>query len=492
MTFAYDPTLVMRIKTLPQWGRKWDGDARAWIVDSCLLMRLYEIFSDCVVDAPDDVVFDIVERERRAQTSAEETAALASNIPERVNGYVLYAHQREVVAKMISAKKCVVAHEMGLGKTLSALTAAKLLQPRPVHVVAPVSVHETVWRPLARECEVALDGLYSWAKMPDSIPENSVFVADEAHYAQGGATTERGKAFLRLAMQAEFLFCLTGTPMKNDRSLNLFPLLEACGHPIARDFIEFRRRYTNERRISGRGAKPIVIYDGIKNEFELREKISNIVFVKKKRDCIDLPDKIFQWRIVENCLVGDDRDELERGLEILFSNEGDAASYFEKIRRMAKFQMVRRLTSLAKVDGTAEAVQEILDQGDSVVICTAFVDPLNIFVERFREHGVSYIHGGVDAKTRARMVDDFQSGANKVFVFTIEAGGVGITLTRASYIIMHDRTWVPGDVDQAIDRLHRVGQNRTVFVTMISTNEMDFVVDKVLARKSKYIDRVIC
>jgi len=378
--------------------------------------------------------------------------------------------------------------------TITALVASKLLEDRNVHVIAPISVHSS-WKSFADECGVKLSGLHSWAKIPKDIPERTILIADEVHKAQGGVTTQRGKAFLNLAQKAEFLFQLSGTPMRNDRALNIFPLLEACNHPIAQNFFSFRERYCIKREIYRKGKEPIAVYDGIQNEGELRNRIGDVLFVKKKIDCLDLPEKIYQWRHVENCLTGELADDLEQLIEEYLNEkswkEDFSDSYFDELRRRAKFQVIRRLTSLAKVDGTCDIAQDILDQGESVVICTSFLEPLHKIAEKFKDYGVSIIHGGIKAEDRGQMVKDFQSGKKRVFVFTIEAGGVGITLTKASYIIMHDRTWVPGDVDQAIDRVHRISQDKTVFVTSVSVNRMDYIIDKVLSRKSKYINRVI-
>lgn len=494
VNFSYHPFAVEKIKSLPYKSRKWDKIAKVWVVDLSQLENIYRLFSDCQIDADESLIELYSKKSEMRERSEIEVKELIKNVPDRVNGYELFAHQKEAVPQMLTARKCILGHEQGLGKSLVALVAAKILQPRPVEIIAPISVHSS-WQSFADECGVKLSGLHSWAKIPKDISENTVLIADEVHKAQGGVTTQRGKAFLNLAKKAEFLFELSGTPMRNDRALNIFPLLEACDHPIAQNFFAFRERYCVKRDIYRKGKEPIAIYDGIQNESELRNKIGDVLFVKKKVDCLDLPEKIYQWRKVENCLTGELSDDLgqlvEEYLDEKSWKEDFSDSYFDELRRKAKFQVIRRLTSLAKVDGTCDIAQDILDQGESVVICTAFLEPLHKIAEKFKDYGVSVIHGGVKADDRGQAVKDFQIGKNKVFVFTIEAGGVGITLTKAAYIIMHDRTWVPGDVDQAIDRVHRISQDKTVFVTSVSVNRMDYIIDKVLARKSKYINKVI-
>ncbi|KAB0238284.1 DEAD/DEAH box helicase [Microcystis aeruginosa EAWAG127a] len=69
--------------------------------------------------------------------------------------------------------------------------------------------------------------------------------------------------------------------------------------------------------------------------------------------------------------------------------------------------------------------------------------------------------GKRNRKNRQAIVDRFQAGTSKIFIGTIKAGGVGLTLTAANQVILVDRPWTPGDADQAEDRCYRIGQNNT-------------------------------
>jgi SNF2 family DNA or RNA helicase len=89
------------------------------------------------------------------------------------------------------------------------------------------------------------------------------------------------------------------------------------------------------------------------------------------------------------------------------------------------------------------------------------------------------------------MVDDFQSGKNKVFAGTIKAGGVGITLTKSQDIVLVDRPWTPGDAMQAEDRLHRIGQNGAVSVLWLQHGNIDQKIDGILEVKMRNIGEVL-
>jgi SNF2 family DNA or RNA helicase len=88
-------------------------------------------------------------------------------------------------------------------------------------------------------------------------------------------------------------------------------------------------------------------------------------------------------------------------------------------------------------------------------------------------------------------VDSFQSGAAKVFVGTVKAGGVGLTLTAADTVILVDRPWTPGDAIQAEDRTHRIGQASNVTAVWVQANGVDERVDKLLLSKQQRIDMVL-
>lgn len=92
---------------------------------------------------------------------------------------------------------------------------------------------------------------------------------------------------------------------------------------------------------------------------------------------------------------------------------------------------------------------------------------------------------------RADIVDLFQSGQIGAMVGTIKAGGVGLTLTRASNVILVDRAWTPGDNFQAEDRLHRISQHWPVTAHWLQFGETDKEIDALIVGKQRRIDQVL-
>jgi ADP-ribose pyrophosphatase YjhB (NUDIX family) len=163
-----------------------------------------------------------------------------------VDGRLLFAHQRAAARWLLARRGALLADAMGLGKTLSALAAARALVRLAdcrLVVLAPAGLHHH-WRQEAASLGLVL-ALHSWARLPPELPEaGCVLLVDEAHFAQT-ISAARTQAFLRLARHPRLraIWLLSGTPMKNGRPSQLFPLLAAIGHPLGVDQRAFEERY---------------------------------------------------------------------------------------------------------------------------------------------------------------------------------------------------------------------------------------------------------
>lgn len=119
-----------------------------------------------------------------------------------------------------------------------------------------------------------------------------------------------------------------------------------------------------------------------------------------------------------------------------------------------------------KLDGLAQLVEVIVDEGDAALVFTQFVAMGRLIEEHLASAGARtlFLHGSVPVNRRQQMVDAFQDGDVDVFVVSLKAGGTGLNLTRATHVIHYDRWWNPAVEDQASDRAWRIGQDRTVHV----------------------------
>ena len=129
----------------------------------------------------------------------------------------------------------------------------------------------------------------------------------------------------------------------------------------------------------------------------------------------------------------------------------------------------------------SEIVEELLENRHKALVFSQFVGHLAIIREYLEEKGISYqyLDGATPTKKRADLVNAFQSGEGYLFLISLRAGGLGLNLTAADYVIHLDPWWNPAVEDQASDRSHRIGQHRPVTIYRLVTSGT--IEEKILA-----------
>ncbi len=146
-----------------------------------------------------------------------------------------------------------------------------------------------------------------------------------------------------------------------------------------------------------------------------------------------------------------------------------------------------------KFENVIHTLENVLSRGHKVLVFSQFVRHLDIYRKYFDAEKTPYVYlDGATAK-RGEVVKEFQSNKDiKLFLISIKAGGVGLNLTEADYVFILDPWWNPAVEQQAIDRTHRIGQNKNVFIYKFITK--DTVEEKILAlqnRKRKVAESLI-
>ncbi|RZM28856.1 MAG: ATP-dependent helicase [Pedobacter sp.] len=137
-----------------------------------------------------------------------------------------------------------------------------------------------------------------------------------------------------------------------------------------------------------------------------------------------------------------------------------------------------------KFENVIHTLDNVLKGGHKVLIFSQFVKHLNIFRKQFDADGTPYAYLDGTTKNRGEIVADFQQNeALKVFLISIKAGGVGLNLTQADYVFILDPWWNPAVEQQAIDRSHRIGQEKKVFIYKFIAK--DTVEEKILALQNR-------
>lgn len=479
--FPYDPAMVEVARGLPQ--RKWDGANKAWTCPATALDAVLAAFPDCRLAGglADELT---AKREADAEVERARIAQLVVDLRryEAIRESAsLYAHQDAGCRWLIEQRKAILADDMGIGKTRQALVAAKALG-YTIIVVAPAGLRIN-WLREAEAVDTTIE-IFSWAKVPERIEGDYTLIADEAHYAQN-LKAQRTKRFIDLSKGARAVFALTGTPIKNGRPANLFPLLLATDHLLARD----RRAY--ELRYCAAGATRWSRWDvtGTAHLDELHRKISDGVLRRMKDECLDLPAKVRVLKKAE--LSAEARATYDATLhELQASYRARRAKNEIKPGADALVELTQLMHagSLAKVEAAVEMAEEVIEQGGQVVLFTRFLDSAGQIADALN---AGRITGAEDAIQRQAAIDAFQAGQTKAIVCTLGAGNVGITLTAAQTVILVDRPWTPGDAVQAEDRLHRIGQTGSVLAVWLQANGADEAIDALLEQKHERIELVL-
>lgn len=514
----YDPLLVSKAKQLKGWwndqkkggDNSWRFDLNLETIEAVLAAWPEPAFThdesiEGIVKALSiEKAEAIAKQEAEALAVAESIGSLAGDLDALTfkNGWKLREYQQRGVEWLLGHGKGkiyrggILADQMGLGKTLTALVAAKQIQQMTgctVFIVAPVSLQE-VWARTAEIVEVKVEiTTNSYQKIPKPLQSQKyVLIADEAHSYQD-PKSKRSQAFLELALHSQCIavWALTGTPIKNGRPINLLPLLTAIGHPLAEDKKHYERHYCNAgyRSVNSKGRN---IWDntGASHLEELAHLTRDAILQRTKAECLpELPAKTRLFKEAElsaeaertytetiKNLVEDYRARAKQGLV-----DPDSEA-------LVTLNILRKTGSEAKVEAAIALASELIDAGEQAVIFTEFVDSAKRISEAL---GGELLTGESDPAGRQAMCDRFQSGQSKVIVGTIKAGGVGLTLTAASNVILVDRPWTPGDTEQAEDRCHRLGQESAVFATWLQYGPIDAAIDGLLQLKQDRIDLVM-
>jgi SNF2 family DNA or RNA helicase len=399
------------------------------------------------------------------------------------SGRILFQHQRDAVRLILQRGSTILADQMGLGKTTSALVAAKVVG-LPVIVIAPASVKDN-W---LREAEGvgAKISVYSWAKQPEPPTQDFILIGDEAHYCQS-LRSLRTQHFLKLAksQHCKLAILLTGTPCKNGRPVNLFPLLVAIGHPLARSKGFYEKHYCDAK------ATKYTRWDtsGASHLDELHEKTRDAIIRRTKKECLDLPPKT---RVIRHVEMSKEDEKIYAQTFIKLRDE-----YRERLRRgeiekgaraVVMLNHLRHAGSVGKAGTAVEIARDVIEEGEQIVLFVAYKETGHIIAKAL---GCDFLCGDTLTKDRQPMIDRFQNGDKKAIVCSIGAGGVGITLTAAQTVVLVDRPWTPGDTAQVEDRLHRIGQRNAVTSIWLQADKCDKEIDDLLQNKSENISVIL-
>ena len=414
----------------------------------------------------------------------------------------LFPYQVTGVRHLVAAGRALLADDMGLGKTVQALAACEVLRARGeasrILIVTSASLKDQWAREIRRHTgatcavvdgaapmrRVALEGdaPYKILNYEQTWRELSllqrldadVLVLDEAQRAKNFRT--RTASTLR-SIPARFAFVLTGTPVEN-RLDDLYALMQlvdpAVLGPLWRFNLDFHRQ------------NPRGKVEGYKNLGALRARIAPVLLRRRKEEVLlQLPPITHQTRYIP---LTEEQSALETGFRAdaarwLSIAERRALTLEEQQKLMGALLKARqacddtRLCDPArtedrspKLDELESLVTEICAQGGSkVLVFSEWVEMLKLASGRLRGAGIESVmlHGGIATEKRPALLERFREDDAVKVLLSTDAGGTGLNLQVASYVIHLDLPWNPGRLDQRTARAHRLGQTRGVSVTYL-------------------------
>jgi len=429
------------------------------------------------------------------------------------DGY--FPYQIAGIEEIVKRENILLADEQGLGKTLQAIAydtfySKRCGRPLFVLVISPSSLKINWQREFLKwsntqevDVEVIRTGkqildvtrtvkiinydLLKSRLIADQLAEYDadVVILDEAHYLKN-PTSLRTKAALKLTKKAKKTIAITGTPVLN-RPIELFPLLNAISPETIAPYNDFRKFAFHF--CGAYQGKWGFVTDGATNIEELNTRLRATCMIRRlKKDVLDqLPDKMppqiiaFEQDSATKAVV-----KLEKTLDI-----EDLKRHPEKMN-IGDAAKIRHELALAKLPKCIEFIQERLEGATGKIVIFAHHREIILKLSDHFNH-VALVMGGMSDKDKQANIDSFQNNPEiDIFIGQIQAAGVGITLTAASDVIFVESSWTPGEIDQCIDRCHRIGQKNSVTSTFLTVeNSIEETMLKVVFDKAKIINQIL-
>ncbi|PPF15763.1 DEAD/DEAH box helicase [Rathayibacter rathayi] len=441
----------------------------------------------------------------------------------------------------------ILADDMGLGKTLQAL--AMMLwavqegrrvgaRRAPFLVVAPTSVVPG-WR---SEAERFAPGLRlhvvasSRESAFDAIPEDvdvvltsyavlrlagerwaerewSALILDEAQFVKNPASQTHRAAG---GVGAPVVLALTGTPLENSLD-ELWAILALVAPGLLPPLRRFREEYT---RPILHAEAPIGIASPDLSE---GRTVGHAEGARRRLERLRRRLRPFLLRRTKEAVAPELPEKQEQTLEVVLTPAHRVLydGYLQRERRKLlgmvddldrqRFTVFRSLTLLrllaldaslvdpayrhvpsAKLDLLVEQLDDVLAEGRKALVFSTFTSYLERAGEQLRRRGIPFVQLDGSTRDRAGVIEEFRSGAAPVFLISLKAGGTGLTLTEADHVFVLDPWWNPAAEAQAVDRAHRIGQERRVNVyRLVATDTIEEKIVRLQERKGRLSTAVL-
>lgn len=407
--------------------------------------------------------------------------------------------------------RALIGDDMGVGKTYQAIAWLKIRPKiRPVVIVCPASA-KPVWESQFKQ-HAGIKVFTAEGRTPSRIKRNIIIlnydilqywtdvlldaspkaiILDECHRAKN-MQAKRTKACMTLARHCKYVVCLSGTPINNN-PIEFFPTLNMIAPEEFPNFWKFAFRYTRPTRgFRGIGWE----FKMPRNLHELHNRVSAFMIRRMKEDVLpELPARVTTTIPVTITNRKEYMQVKENFIAWLRKTRGKAAAKRALFMQAhVKLSHLIRVVAEGKMDHITAWIDDWLeDTQQKLVVFGVHKAVMQTLYAKYRNISAS-ITGETPRKLRKREVRRFQNNDKcRLFFGNIAAAGESITLTAASSVLFAELTWSPTQIQQAADRVRRLGQQASsvnVFY-MIGKDTIEETVVKTLERKMKVVNTVL-
>lgn len=442
-------------------------------------------------------------------------------------------HQKIAVKFLLTRKKCILADDMGLAKTASAIMASMEGNFNKILIITTASAKSTWERELKTfisEKDISTIDSNNWNdnkytiinydivdrfyKFPteinkagkevksrkkevklqalaDSLLYTANFdlvIIDEVHYLSDNKS-------IRYKIIEDFLtnnknkytFLLTGTPMTN-YPVNFYHVLKLINHPVTDNYPYYVKTYCDGKNITvKKTGKKIWLTNGASNLEELTEKVKDVYLRREKEEIPGMVTKEIFLKYYD--LTENEIEEYNKVWDEYVEAENKKT---EANKDLIEGILLRQFIADKMIPYTIKSTDEFINKGEKVFIACNFNSEIAKLKEYYGNKAVVY-KGGLTRKQKDAAEKSFMEDENvKVFIGNIKAAGVALTLISSHIVIFNSYDWVPGNNKQVMDRVHRLGQLFEVEVYFqLFRNTISEDMWETIVKKGLNIDKVI-
>lgn len=421
----------------------------------------------------------------------------------------LYDFQKRGKAFIEQKKYVLIADQMGLGKSVQAISTFQ--RGKQVLVICPAML-KTNWEQevkkftnlsvkqvdsktdYSKKFDVFISSYENVKNIPTDLNPNTI-VMDECHYIKNvqAKRTKNVHRYVGIVLP-EYLIALSGTPITTSciEFFSILKLLSLCPSKTNGKPLELKSQYAFNMRFSHQKTRTInvtnrygksnpvrvVEYSGIKSKEELKTYLRGKYLRRLASKCLELPKITDVELLVSN--KKSKRDELLFGA-------------IESGEKTEHISTVKIESAMEKVPYTLKHVSSLVESGEQVVIFSDHIDPINAISKGLTELKItSGIVSGKQSKfERDSSIELFKDSKLQVLVCSFKAASVGLTLTTARHLVFNDLSWIPSDIEQARKRVHRISQVLPVTITTILGSKLDKRICRRLNEKRKDIREIV-